>query len=107
MKSDYKATCYQDNESPLHRFLNGPTPASFSIIFGLFKQTLQFLQQTHVKKCQSSIRCQDWNPQPLERESLPVTTRSGLPSKPSSLFPNDFDFSLKSFSFSHERINDL
>ena len=25
-------------------FLNGPTPASFSFIFGLFKQTLQFLQ---------------------------------------------------------------
>ena len=23
---------------------NGPTPASFSFIFGLFKQTLQFLQ---------------------------------------------------------------
>ena len=26
-------------------FLNGPTPASFLFIFGLFKQTLQFLQQ--------------------------------------------------------------
>ena len=25
-------------------FKNGPTPASFSFIFGLFKQTLQFLQ---------------------------------------------------------------
>ena len=31
---------------------NGPTPASFSFIFGLFKQTLlQFLQQIYVKKC--------------------------------------------------------
>ena len=30
-------------------FLNGPTPASFSFIFGLFKQTLQFLQQIIVK----------------------------------------------------------
>ena len=30
----------------------GPTPASFSFIFGLFKQTLlQFLQQINVKKC--------------------------------------------------------
>ena len=28
---------------------NGPTPASFSFIFGLFKQTLQFLQQIYVK----------------------------------------------------------
>ena len=31
-------------------FLNGPTPASFSFIFGLFKQTLlQFFQQINVK----------------------------------------------------------
>ena len=29
--------------------LNGPTPPSFSFIFGLFKQTLQFLQQINVK----------------------------------------------------------
>ena len=38
---------------------NGPTPASFSFIFSLFKQTLlQFLQQIYVKKCPSSIRWQ-------------------------------------------------
>ena len=31
-------------------FLNGPTPASFEFIFGLFKQiSLQFLQQIYVK----------------------------------------------------------
>ena len=30
-------------------FLNGPSPASFSFIFGLFKQTIQFLQQINVK----------------------------------------------------------
>ena len=35
---------------PTYVFLNGPTPASFSFIFGLFKQTLlQFLQQINVK----------------------------------------------------------
>ena len=28
---------------------NGPTPASFSFIFGLFKQAIQFLQQINVK----------------------------------------------------------
>ena len=60
-------------------FLNGPTPASFSFIFGLFKQTLQFLQQKYVKKCPSSKRCRDSNPQPLEFESLPITTKPGLP----------------------------
>ena len=40
-------------------------------------QTLQFLQQTHVKKCPSSVWCRDLNPQPLERESLPITIRPG------------------------------
>ena len=59
---------------------NGPTPASFSFIFGLFKQTsLQFLQQIYVKKCPSSICYRDLNPRPLEFESLPTTTRPGLP----------------------------
>jgi len=46
-------------------FFNWPTPTSFSFIFGLFKQT-------------SSIRCRDSNPRPLERESLPITTRPEL-----------------------------
>ena len=32
---------------------NWPTPATFSFIFGLFKQTsIQFLQQINMKKCQ-------------------------------------------------------
>ena len=49
-------------------------------VFDLFKQTsLQFLQKIYVKKCPSSIRCRDSNPQPLECESLPITTRPGLP----------------------------
>ena len=54
-------------------------PCIFLFIFGGSKQTLQFLQQTDVKKCPSSIPCQVSNPQPLERESLPITTRPGLP----------------------------
>ena len=54
----------------------------FHFIFGLFKQTSsQFLQQIYVKKCPSSIRCRDSNPQPSERESLPFTTRPELPPK--------------------------
>ena len=60
-------------------FKIGPTPASFLFIFGLFKQTIQFLQQINVKKCPSSIRRWDSNPRPLERESTPITTRPGLP----------------------------
>ena len=39
------------HSKPLFSFFNGPTPASFSFIFGLFKQTIQFLQQINVKKC--------------------------------------------------------
>ena len=58
---------------------NGPNPASFSLIFGLFKQTLQFLQQIYVKKCPSSIWCWDSNPWPSECESIPITTTPGLP----------------------------
>ena len=51
-----------------------------SFIFGLFKQTsLQFLQQIYVKKCPSSIQCQDSNPQPSEHEPPPITTRPGFP----------------------------
>ena len=57
---------------------NGPTPGSFSFIFGLFKQTIQFLLQINVKKCPSSTRRQDSNPQPFECESSPITTRTGL-----------------------------
>ena len=53
-------------------------PGLFLFIFGLFKQTsLQFLQQIHVKKCPSSIRCLDSNPQPSDRETPPITTRRG------------------------------
>ena len=63
-------------------FLNGSTPASFSFIFGLFKQTILFLQQINVKKCQNvhpvGIRRWDSNPRPFEFESSPITTRPGL-----------------------------
>ena len=49
-----------------------------SFIFGRFKQTsLQFLQQTFVKKCPSSKWCRDSNPQSLEHESPPIITRPG------------------------------
>ena len=57
---------------------NWQTPASFSFIFSLFKQTMKFLQQINVKKCPSSIQHLDLNPWPLERETSPITTRPGL-----------------------------
>ena len=60
-------------------FTNGPTSASFSFIFGLFKQTIQFLQQINVKKCPSSKWRWDLNPQPFAHESSLITTKPGLP----------------------------
>ena len=51
----------------------------FFVYFGLFKQTLQFLQQINMKNCPSSIRYLDSSSQRLECQSPPITTRSGLP----------------------------
>ena len=48
-------------------------------LFLSFQTKLQILQQINVKKCPSSTRCWDFNPRPLEHESLPITTRPGLP----------------------------
>ena len=45
-------------------FFKWANPDPFSFIFGLFKQTLQILQQIYVKKFPSSIRCRDSNPRP-------------------------------------------
>ena len=59
-------------------FLNGPTPASFSFTFGLFKQTLQIFTTNICEKCPSRIRCCDSNPQPLECESPPITLDHGF-----------------------------
>ena len=80
-RSTRKSSIYVTKRRTVERALkNGPTPASFSFIFGLFKQTsLQFLQQIYVKKCPSSMQCQDSNPRPSDCESLPITTRPGLP----------------------------
>ena len=70
----------------------------FLFIFGLFKQTIQFLQQIYVKKCPSSIWCRDLNPQPLERESLPITTRPGLlPHIMKLIIPQEHYFIVKTF----------
>ena len=60
---------------------NGSSPASFSFIFYL----LQFLQQSYVKNCPSSIQCWDLNPRPSKHESPPITTRPGLPPSKNNL----------------------
>ena len=61
-------------------FLNGPSSAYFSFIFGPFQTNINtILQQINLKKCPSSIRHRDLNPRPSECESPPITTRPGLP----------------------------
>ena len=40
------------NEQPSF-FKNGPIPASFSVIFRIFKQTLHFIEQINVKNVMS------------------------------------------------------
>ena len=62
----------------LINFLNGPTRPLFRLFSVCFKQTIRFLQQINVKKCPSSTRHWDLNPQPPEHESSPITTRPGL-----------------------------
>ena len=44
-------------------FKNGPSPASFSFIFGLFQTNINtILQQINVKKCPSSITALGFEP---------------------------------------------
>ena len=64
---------------PVLNFLNGPTLASFSFIFGLFQSNNTFFTTNKCEKCPSSIRRQDTNPRPLEHAWSPITTRPGLP----------------------------
>ena len=61
------------------RFIKMCHPRPLFPFFCLFKQTFQFLQQINMKKCPSSIWCQDSNPRLSEHESPPITTRPGLP----------------------------
>ena len=57
---------------------NGPSPASFQFIFGLFQTNINtILHQINVKKCPSSIQCWDSNPRPSEHVSAPITTGPG------------------------------
>ena len=71
-------------------------PGLFFIYFRLFKETLQFLQQINEKQYPSSTRCWDLNPQPLDCESHPITTRPGLPPNPLILYFRLFNLLVRS-----------
>ena len=56
-------------------------------------------QYEKMSKGQSSIWRRDWNPQPFEHESSPITTRPGLPPHFAIMFPCPFDsFDTSNFS---------
>ena len=59
----------------------------FLIIFCLFEQIIQILQQINMNKCPSSIQCWDSNSQPLKHKSSPITTRPGLPPQEKGVYP--------------------
>ena len=82
---------------------NGPKYNSFLFLFfkwdisGLFcrlflsfKTNITFFQQNTYVKFLISVWCQDLNPQPLVRESPPITTTPGLlpVTKNNSFYPN-------------------
>ena len=51
----------------------------FSFIFSHYYKNITNITSHNWEKCPSSICCWDPNPQPIEHESLPITTRTGLP----------------------------
>ena len=60
-----------------HSFFKNMAYPPFSFIFGLFKQSSKFFTTIFCEKCPSSIRRRDWNSQPPECQSPPITTGTG------------------------------
>ena len=71
-------------EKHAHRiiFFKRANPAYFLFISSLFKQAIQFLQQINVKIVRSIQYLAPGFEPTTERESPPITTRPGLPSRP-------------------------
>ena len=60
-------------------FKNGQFPASFIVYFRSFQANITIFTTIYGKKCPSSIRYRDSNPQPLECESPPITNQGSRP----------------------------
>ena len=56
-------------------------PGLFFVSFRCFQTDNTIFTTNICEKCPSSKWCWDSNPRPSERESLPITTRLGLPTK--------------------------
>ena len=70
----FNITCYRQT-----LFLKMGNPSLFFVSFVFSNKTLQFLQQTNVKKCPSSLQYWDSNSGPLVLEA------TALPSEPQTL----------------------
>ena len=66
---------FSSNSVSLSLFLKWANPGHFFVYFQYFQTNNTIV----CEKCPSSILCRDLNPRPLERESLPTTTRPGFP----------------------------
>ena len=71
---------------PRHLIFNWAIQAPFIVYFRSFQTNITVFTINTREKSPSSIRCKDSNPQSLEPESPPITTRPGLPPKPRYLF---------------------
>ena len=60
-------------------FLKWANPGLFFVYFRSFQTNITIFTTIICEKCPSSIPCRDSNSRPSERESLPITTRPGLP----------------------------
>ena len=60
------------------QFFKWANPSLFFVFLRSFQTNITIFTTNICEKCPSSIRCRDSNPQPSERESLPITNRPGL-----------------------------
>ena len=75
-----RRNCFITRAQPSKVFLKKlANPGLFFVYFWSFQTNITIFTTIICEKCPSSIWCRDSNPQPLERESLPITTRPGLP----------------------------
>ena len=69
-----KETLISVRKKGLNVYLNWPSSASFIVYFRSSQESITSFKIIKVKKCSPSIRRRDSNPQPLGRESPPITT---------------------------------
>ena len=67
------------NSNTFYFILKWANPGLFFVYFWSLQTNITIYRTIIFKKCTHSIRSRDLNPLPLERESLPITTRPGLP----------------------------